>query len=344
MKYQFYAIVFDVAGNQVSSRSVSSPLSIASAIQLVTGLTINPTVVQVKNVGQTFTITPTITPSNANNKNVNWTSSNTNVATVSKSSTASGTAITVTCKAAGTASITATAADGSGKSASLSLTVNQPVTGILLSQTTAALATGDTLNLTATVIPSTANNKTVTWTSSNTNIATVSNIGVVTIKKMGNVTITATCANGIKATCNITPAWILTTIGNSSATLVENPSTSNPTKLCISGSGQNSEVKLTYLKTIPANSTVSITFMGKRNTNYYISMWVNGEDHYLSGGYNSYYPNYANFNVNTKYTYNYQNGASPTNNWYVSLTRGVTDGYDAILEIYSILLNGNRIL
>ena len=344
MKYQFYAIIFDVAGNQVNSKSISSPLSITSAIQLVTSLTVSPSAAQTKNVGQTFTITPTVSPSNANNKNVNWTSSNTNVATVSKTTTASGTAVTITAKGKGTATITAMAADGSGKKATCNVTVNQPVTGISLSQTTAALATGDTLNLTATVIPSTANNKTVTWTSSNTNIATVSNIGVVTIKKMGNVTITATCANGIKATCNITPAWILTTIGNSSATLVENPSTSNPTKLCISGSGQNSEVKLTYMKTIPANSTVSITFMGKRNSNYYISMWVNGEDHWLSGGYSSYYPNNATFNANTKYTYNYQHSSSPTNNWYISVTRGVTDGYDIILEIYSILLNGNRIL
>ena len=123
MKYQFYAIVFDVAGNQVSSRSVSSPLSIASAIQLVTSLTVSPSAAQTKNVGQMFTITPTVSPSNANNKNVNWTSSNTSVANVSKSSTASGTAVTVTCKAAGTTTITATAADGSGKSASLSLTI-----------------------------------------------------------------------------------------------------------------------------------------------------------------------------------------------------------------------------
>ena len=123
MKYQFYAIIFDVAGNQVSSKNVSSSLSITSAIQLVTSVSISPNSAQTKNIGETFTITPTVGPANANNKNVNWTSSNTNVATVSKVTTASGTAITVTCKAAGTTTITATAADGSGKSASLLITV-----------------------------------------------------------------------------------------------------------------------------------------------------------------------------------------------------------------------------
>ena len=126
MKYQFYAIIFDVAGNQVSSKSASSPLSIKTQTQLVTSVSISPNTAQTKNIGETFTITPTVGPANANNKNVNWTSSNTNVATVSKASTASGTAVTITCKVAGTTTITATAADGSGKTTSLSLTVIIP--------------------------------------------------------------------------------------------------------------------------------------------------------------------------------------------------------------------------
>ena len=92
MKYQFYAIIFDVAENQVSSKSASSPLSIKTQTQLVTSVSISPNTAQTKNIGQTFTITPTVGPANANNKNVNWTSSNTNVATVSKASTASSTA------------------------------------------------------------------------------------------------------------------------------------------------------------------------------------------------------------------------------------------------------------
>ncbi len=122
-KYDFYAVVYDVAGNPVSSKSAASPLQITTPIQAVTSVAISPSGSLEKGIGDTFTITPTVGPSNANNKNVNWTSSNTAVATVSSTSTASGTAVTVTCKAAGSTNIVATAADGSGKSATLVLTV-----------------------------------------------------------------------------------------------------------------------------------------------------------------------------------------------------------------------------
>ena len=316
-------------------------------IQPVTGIAISKTSETLYLGGTTTTtINATISPTNANNQKVNWSTSNANIVAISSATTSSGVNITLTAKGKGTATITATAAGNTGLTKTCTVTVGQKVTGITLSQTSAALATGDTLNLTATVTPTTADNKSVTWTSSNTNVATVSSSGVVTVKNMGTATITATAVDGSgkSAKCQITPAWILNTTGNASGVLVENPSTSNPTKLIISGSGQSSEAKLTYKKTIPSNATVSITFMGKRNSTYYISMWVNGEDHYLSGGYSGYYPNYANFNANTKYTYNYQGGASQIDNWYVSAVRGVTTGYDLILEIYSILLNGNRIL
>ena len=215
MKYQFYAIIFDVAGNQVSSKSSATPLSISSATQAVTGLTVSPSAAQVKNVGQTFTITPTISPSNANNKNVNWTSSNTNVATVSKTSTASGTAITVTCKAAGTATITATAADSSGKKATCNVTVNQPVTGIAISKTSSTLYLGGTTTTTinATISPSNANNQTVNWTTSNSNVVAISNGTstsganiTLTAKGKGTATITAKAAGntGLTKTCTVT--------------------------------------------------------------------------------------------------------------------------------------------
>ena len=205
MKYQFYAIIFDVAGNQVNSKSISSPLSITSAIQLVTSVSINPSSAQTKNIGETFTITATVGPSNANNKNVNWTSSNTSVATVSKTSTTSGTAVTVTCKAAGTATITATATDGSGKSVSLSLTVINPITALSLNKDQTTLQkSGASTTVTATVTPSSYTN--VEWTISNTSIATITTNGTtVTIKPnatTGTATLTAK-AGSITKTCTV---------------------------------------------------------------------------------------------------------------------------------------------
>ena len=82
-------------------------------------------------------------------------------------------------------------------------TVN--VTGITLSQTEAAMTVGgETLTLTATVAPDDATDKTVTWTTSNADIATVEN-GVVTAVAVGTATITVTTTDGsFTATCAIT--------------------------------------------------------------------------------------------------------------------------------------------
>ena len=79
---------------------------------------------------------------------------------------------------------------------------NVEVSGVTLNQATLALKTGETGTLTATVQPSNATNKTVTWSSSNTSVATVTN-GTVTAVAEGTATITAT-AGGKSATCQVT--------------------------------------------------------------------------------------------------------------------------------------------
>ena len=71
-----------------------------------------------------------------------------------------------------------------------------PVAGVTLNKTSANLAVGDTLSLTATVAPTNATNKTVTWSSSNPLVATVSDDGVVTAVGAGEAIITATATNG----------------------------------------------------------------------------------------------------------------------------------------------------
>ncbi len=75
------------------------------------------------------------------------------------------------------------------------------VTGVTLDQTDATLKIGETVKLTATVSPQNAAQKTVTWTSSSNEIATVSG-GTVTAVKTGSATITAS-AGGKKATCTV---------------------------------------------------------------------------------------------------------------------------------------------
>ena len=80
-------------------------------------------------------------------------------------------------------------------------TASVPATGISLSQTSLSLTKGNTATLTATVTPS-GSTDSVTWTSSNTAVATVSN-GVVTAVGNGSATITAK-AGSKSATCSVT--------------------------------------------------------------------------------------------------------------------------------------------
>ncbi len=83
---------------------------------------------------------------------------------------------------------------------------NIPVTQITLDTTTASLEVGKTTTLTATVEPSDATNKSVTWTSSDTSVATVAPDGTVTAVKAGTATISATAEgdNSKFATCTVT--------------------------------------------------------------------------------------------------------------------------------------------
>ena len=146
--------------------------------------------------GETLTLVATITPDNATDKTVTWSSSNTAVATVDATGK-------VTAVAVGTATITAKAGD---KTAICEVTVEKKVIaveGISLNRTSAALVEGETLTLVATVTPDNATDKTVTWSSSNTSVATVDATGKVTAVAVGTATITAV-AGDKTATCEVT--------------------------------------------------------------------------------------------------------------------------------------------
>ena len=78
------------------------------------------------------------------------------------------------------------------------------VTSVKLSKSKKSLNIGDTFTLTATVKPNNATDKSVTWSSSDTSVATVDENGVVTAVAEGTATITATASNGVEASCTVT--------------------------------------------------------------------------------------------------------------------------------------------
>lgn len=79
------------------------------------------------------------------------------------------------------------------------------VTGVSLNKTSTTLTEGDSETLTATVAPSDATNKAVSWKSSDASTASVDNSGKVTAVKAGSATITVTTTEGSKtASCSVT--------------------------------------------------------------------------------------------------------------------------------------------
>ncbi len=164
-----------------------------------TGVTVTPTN-QTINVGNTFTITPTVTPDNATDKSVIWTSSDDTIATVDDKGT-------VTALMEGTATITATTNDG-GFTASCVITVikrEERVTGITVTPISKTANVGEIFFVTPYITPVDAEDKSVTWSSSNPSIAIVDSIGKVKALREGNVTITATTNDGgYKASCIVT--------------------------------------------------------------------------------------------------------------------------------------------
>lgn len=133
-------------------------------------------------------------PDNATVKDVVYTSSNEDVVMILDNYT--GNFMTMD---AGTAIITATAIDGSGVKATCKIIVSNGIIkaeSVTLNTTNTTIALGSTKTLTATVLPEDATMRTVTWKSSNTDVATVDENGVVTTVGAGTATITATAADG----------------------------------------------------------------------------------------------------------------------------------------------------
>lgn len=148
------------------------------------------------------------------------------------------------------------------------------VTKVSLNKKKANAIVGDTLTLTTSVAPSTADNTSVVWTTSDSSIATVSKKGVVTMKKAGTVKITATAADGsgIKATCTINVEYGIQYVLNGGTNSKKNPSSyynemvtlKKPTKKGYTFVGWYTDKGCTKaISTIKATSAKNVTVYAK---------------------------------------------------------------------------------
>ena len=169
------------------------------------------------NKGKKYTLKASIAPKNASNKAVVWKSSNTKIASVSSKGV-------VTAKSAGTTTITATAKDGSRKKASCKVTIKGSNNKKILIQELKFDIKERIIELMPAqykdtskywvnryigredhyydpiIFPSNATNKTLSWKSSNTNVATVDTKGNITALRAGTTIISASTTDGSKKT------------------------------------------------------------------------------------------------------------------------------------------------
>ncbi len=154
----------------------------------VTGITIAPAEVMIK-VGNTAELTATVQPDDATDKTVTFSSDKPDIASVDENGV-------VTAKAAGTAVITASGANGVTATCTVNAVTSIPVTGVrIIGAPSRAMEIGAQVTVEAVVAPEDADNKAVTWTSSNPAVATVEN-GVVTAVGGGEAEITVTTVDG----------------------------------------------------------------------------------------------------------------------------------------------------
>lgn len=194
--------IITAAANDGSGKYATCTVKVGSTpVEVpVTGITVNPSELLLEEK-EAKELKATVEPANATNKGVIFSSSNTNVAVVSNDGL-------VTAVNNGTAIITVTSKENSSIIAKCSVKVGKPVmvTDVTVQPAELKLKTDGTYQLSVSVLPSNADERGVTFESSNTAVATVSASGLVTAKGPGTATITATAKDGSgkKATCTVT--------------------------------------------------------------------------------------------------------------------------------------------
>ncbi len=184
----------NVAGGKTESLPVTKTGATVGIVVPLEGITISDTAITL-NKGQTKNLSVSFNPADAGEgRTVTWTSGNTSVATVDADGK-------VTAVKPGSATITAKCGSFSK---TCKVTVKAPLESITLSEAEVTLNKGNTKSLSVTYNPAdTTDSKTITWSSDNTDVATVNSYGKITAKAPGTATITAKVGDKT-ATCKVT--------------------------------------------------------------------------------------------------------------------------------------------
>ncbi|WZX99675.1 Ig-like domain-containing protein [Bacillus sp. FSL W7-1360] len=182
------------------NHTATSKITVTPKPVPVASVSVTPTTMELE-VEKTVQLQTTVAPNDATNKQVFYTSSDDKVAVVNKDGL-------ITAVKPGEAQITVKTQDGN-KTATSKITVKAkpvPVASVSVTPTTMELEEGKTQSLKATVKPDNADDKTVTFKSADTSIATVDANGLVKAVKAGKTTVTATAKGDTSktATCAVT--------------------------------------------------------------------------------------------------------------------------------------------
>lgn len=172
-----------VTSKQDEGVALTLPVSVVIPVKKVTAEAAETTI----HVGETTGVTCQYAPENATLKQATFSSSRESVATVNENGVVIGIS-------RGQTDITVKSADGAAK-ARVRINVLQQPTGVSVSPEELVLPVGKRGTLKATVLPKNADNKAVTWSSSDEAVATVDKRGRVTSVSRGQATITATCVD-----------------------------------------------------------------------------------------------------------------------------------------------------
>lgn len=149
-------------------------------------------------IGEKGKLTVSLTPANATNQEISWSSSRRSIVSVDAEGN-------IKANAVGTATITVTTADGEYKDSCV-ITINPVlVSNIELDAKTLEMKVGDKKKINATVLPQSATDKTIVWSSSNTKVLNVDQNGNVSAIGAGSANIVAMSADGseVKAQCTV---------------------------------------------------------------------------------------------------------------------------------------------